>query len=95
MKILKLRKVITILTYISIAIMIISIGFNFLLPTYLLSKIDNEMDRGGSIGIIGGADGPTAVYITGQSYPYLLIILSTLFSVVGILYLFFTRKYLN
>ncbi|MBU5427587.1 sodium ion-translocating decarboxylase subunit beta [Tissierella pigra] len=87
-----LQKVVTIITIISIVITIISLGFNLILPKYLAYKLNGELGTVSSIGIIGGADGPTAVYITSQLSPYISTYIFLLVSIVGILYLFFTRK---
>lgn len=87
-----LQKIVTIITIISIVITIISLGFNLILPKYLAYKLNGELGTVSSIGIIGGVDGPTAVYITSQLSPYIFTYIFLLISIAGILYLFFTRK---
>lgn len=88
----KLRKLITVFTVISIIITIVNIGFNCLLPKYLAYKLNFKADEASSIGIIGGADGPTSIFLAaGQSSYYFTIIL-LLLSIAGIIYLFITRK---
>ncbi|SKC79233.1 sodium ion-translocating decarboxylase subunit beta [Maledivibacter halophilus] len=88
----KLRKVVTLLTIIIIIITFINLGFNFLLPMYLSYKLNSELDEPASTAIIGGADGPTAIYLTTQLSSNILTIILILLSIAGILYLFFTKK---
>lgn len=88
----KLRKVIAILTITTTIITIISAGFDFLIPMYLSYKLRNEVGKASSIGIIGGADGPTAIFVTSRSFPYLITVIFALFSIAGVLYLFFDKK---
>ncbi|MBU5313842.1 sodium ion-translocating decarboxylase subunit beta [Tissierella carlieri] len=92
LKIKGLRKVVTIFTVIAMAMTIISISFNSLLTMYLSYKLNNEVGKVSSIGIIGGADGPTAIYLTSQPHPYLFTVIFLLLSIAGALYLFFIRK---
>lgn len=88
----RLRKSISIFTAIAVLITIINIGFNYLLPKYLAYKLNFKVDEASSIGIIGGSDGPTSIFVaSGQSSYYFTIIL-LLLSIAGMLYLFFTRK---
>ena len=75
MKIKGLRKAVMIFTVIAMAMTIISISFNSLLTMYLSYKLNNEIGKVSSIGIIGGADGPTAIYLTSQSHPYLFTVI--------------------
>ena len=88
----KLRKVIAILTIITTIITLINVGFNFLIPMYLSHKVYNELGKGSTIGIIGGADGPTAIYLTSQSSSYISTIIFVLLSISGVLYLCFSKK---
>lgn len=88
----KLRKIVTILTTITVIITFISVGLNFILPIYLSYKLHKEVGKIGSIGIIGGADGPTAIFITSRPFSGVTTIIFTLFSIVGILYLVLNKK---
>ncbi|HHX61951.1 MAG TPA: hypothetical protein GX707_14775, partial [Epulopiscium sp.] len=45
-----------------------------------------------SIGVIGGADGPTAVYITSNFLPYIFTGVLGLGLVAGMIYMFFAGK---
>ena len=83
----RLRKLITIFTVIAVSITIISIGF-----MYLSYRLNNEVGKVSSIGIIGSADGPTAIYITWKLSPYVFTVIFLLLLIAGVLYLFFTRK---
>ena len=38
----------------------------------IIRNINFTPNQASSIGIIGGADGPTAIFITGKIYPYIL-----------------------
>ena len=77
----KSAKMVMIFTIISTAITLVSIGFNLLTP-----------QEASSIGIIGGADGPTAIYIAGRLSPHIFTGIFGFFSVVGMVYLFFTKR---
>lgn len=96
------RNLILILTIITVIITLISAAFNFLVPVYLTNKFHKEIqgetskgkeiNKNSSIAIIGGADGPTAIFVASKkSYPYTLMIIFGLISVIGISYLFFSR----
>ena len=91
----RLRVVITLLTIITSAITLAGIAFNFILPLYLSHKLD--INEASSIGIIGGADGPTSIYIANNSsssllLPYQNTLVFGVLSIIGILYLIKTKK---
>lgn len=44
------------------------------------------------IGIIGGADGPTAIYITGNPFPGIIITVLAIAAVIGIS-VYFIKKH--
>ena len=88
----RLRKSISIFTAIAIVMTIISIGFNYLLPRYLAYKLNFKADEASSIGIIGGADGPTSIFLAAGQSSFYFNIIFLLLSIVGILYLIITRK---
>jgi len=89
----KLKKIVTILTIISMIITLISAIFNFVIPVYLSYKLNINAGEVHSIGIIGGADGPTSIYVT-SSYTdtYLITVIFTVISVAGIVYQIYTKK---
>ena len=74
-------KRVMIVTIISTIIALVSVVFNLL-----------TQREASSIGIIGGADGPTAIYIAGRLWPHVLTSIFGLFSIVGMVYLFFAKK---
>lgn len=79
------KKVVIILTIITSVLTLISVAFRFGIPTFLLH-------RPRTIGIIGGADGPTSIYVTGSSSVEIITIVLALLSVAGILYMILSRK---
>lgn len=86
------RKVVKIITIITTIVAITSTAFRFGIHMYIFNKFDIKTDQASSIGIIGGADGPTAIFLTGSSPLYLTTIVFALLSIIGLLYLFFTKK---
>jgi len=90
-----LRKIVTIFTAICIVVTIICIGFNFVLPKYLAYKLNEGVRDASTIGIIGSADGPTAIFITSQLPSYLFTVIFLVLSMAGICYLFLTRNTIN
>ncbi|MTI47889.1 MAG: sodium ion-translocating decarboxylase subunit beta [Firmicutes bacterium] len=88
----KMRKAVTILTIIAIVMTVISVGINFLAPMYLSHKLVNEVDKVSSVGIIGGADGPTAIYLTSQSFSYISTVIFALLSIVGLFCISLIKK---
>jgi Na+-transporting methylmalonyl-CoA/oxaloacetate decarboxylase beta subunit len=86
------RRFILVLTIISTVITLICLTFQFLLPMFLTFLLDIDGKDAAAIGIIGGADGPTTIYVAGnQSLPLILLIFSVL-TVAGIVYLIVNRK---
>jgi Na+-transporting methylmalonyl-CoA/oxaloacetate decarboxylase beta subunit len=88
----KFRKLIIVLTAISIILTLISVSFDSILRLYFSIKLNFETAKGDSIGIIGGADGPTSVFVSSKPSPYVVAAIFLLLSIAGVLYLFFTRK---
>lgn len=87
----KIRKVIFILTVIGVIATIINISFYYLLPLYLSLKFHTDFRGASSIGIIGGADGPTIIYLSNPNSFYITGVLGLL-SIVGILFLIVYRN---
>ncbi|CUH91640.1 hypothetical protein [Herbinix luporum] len=88
----KSKKPIKIFTLVCIIITVVSATINFLLPLLSLYKFKIHLNAYNSIGIIGGADGPTSVFVAYNSSPYLLTIIFGILSILGVVYLFITRK---
>ncbi len=83
----KIMKAIAILTIICGLLTFISLFSSYLLPLYLSHKFNIDTRDAGSIGIIGGADGPTAVYLSGQSSSHLFTAIFALLTILGFIYL--------
>lgn len=88
----KLRKLVIVLTVINIVMTLICVCTYFIIRIFLLYKLNNDVAKAGTIGIIGGADGPTAIFITSKPSPYFTTVIFALLSIAGVLYLVFTRK---
>ncbi|WMJ87177.1 sodium ion-translocating decarboxylase subunit beta [Anaerocolumna sp. MB42-C2] len=86
------RKIVVIITVLSILISLLQAVFKFLRPIYLSHKYDFDIGDASSIGIIGGADGPTAIYIASSQSGYFLAYLPAIISIIGIIYLIKTNK---
>jgi len=80
-------RVITIFTVICALVTIFSAFSSPLLSLFLSHKFNVDTRDAASIGIIGGADGPTAIFISGQSYSHLLTFIFALLTILGIIYL--------
>lgn len=88
----KITKVVTVFTIIFVILTLVSVFQNFIMPIYPLSKLQKQIGRSNSIGIIGGADGPTAIYVANKSSVYIFIAIFALLSITGVLYLFHIKK---
>ncbi len=84
----KLVKVVTVMTGI---MTIFHLAFNFLLSKYIEYKLSVDINEASSIGIIGGADGPTAIFLASPSYINLTAIFPVI-TIAGIVYLILNRK---
>ncbi|TZE80683.1 sodium ion-translocating decarboxylase subunit beta [Calorimonas adulescens] len=83
----KIMKAIAILTILCGLFTFISVLSSYLLPLYLSYKFNIDTRNAGSIGIIGGADGPTAIYVSGQFSSHLFTAIFALLTILGIIYL--------
>lgn len=89
------RKVVKIATILCLVITMCSVLYKQLLLLYLSLKYRSDFSDASAIGIIGGADGPTAIYVSNSnSFPLLSIIFMSL-TMIGIIYLHFTKKKSN
>ncbi|MDD3174152.1 MAG: sodium ion-translocating decarboxylase subunit beta [Herbinix sp.] len=87
------KKVIFIITIICSLATIINIICYKLMPMYLSYKFKTDLRNASAIGIIGGADGPTSIYVTKSPEFFVLFpIIMALFSLFGIAYLIITRN---
>jgi Na+-transporting methylmalonyl-CoA/oxaloacetate decarboxylase beta subunit len=91
---LKKRKVIIVVTIISALILLYNLAFDKILLLYLANKynISTDLSDAVSIGIIGGADGPTSIYLGKSESPILFNIIFLIVMVAGIIYLMKTKK---
>jgi len=88
----KSTKMITIFTVICALVAFISLFFSSLLPLYLSYKFKIDTKDAGSIGIIGGADGPTTIYLSGQISSYWFTVVFATLAILGIIYLIFAKN---
>lgn len=86
------RRIITVFTVISSLIAALSLSFQYLLPLLLPLNSGKAPKRSEAIGIIGGADGPTAIFIgDSKTFDYFSLIFALL-AIAGIIYLFATGR---
>ena len=78
------------LTVLSGIIVTYQIVFYYLAPMYLLAKYNKDLNGAASIGIIGGADGPTYIYLSSSANKSSIPVFLLLF-IAGIVY-FIIRK---
>lgn len=89
----KSRKIIIALTVVTSVITIINASWKFIMRLYIQYSFQIDTDNSASsIGIIGGADGPTAIFISGHQHSSIFTIIFALLSVAGVIYLLVTRK---
>ena len=88
----KKKRIVRILTLIAGILTFTRASFSFLLPMYLSHKLGLNVNDASSIGIIGGADGPTAIYIADQSSPHWITAILAVITIIGIVYLVLERK---
>lgn len=86
-----IRKIVMIVTVFSTAAAAIGILYEYVLPLYLSFKLNKDLSDASSIGIIGGADGPTAIYVSGSVSPGLTALFAVL-AAAGTAYLIISQK---
>lgn len=77
----KFTKIVTIITIITTVITILITLSRYIFPM-----------KAASIGIIGGADGPTTIFVSGNHFIIGTTIIFLVISIIGISYLLFTKK---
>jgi Na+-transporting methylmalonyl-CoA/oxaloacetate decarboxylase beta subunit len=93
LKVKKVEKIIIALTVATSIITIISASWKFIMRLYIQYRFQIDTDNSASsIGIIGGADGPTSIFISGYPYSGIFTIIFALLSVAGVVYLLVIRK---
>lgn len=76
-----------------LGVLALTVG-KYLFIRYLLKSIGFAAENASSIGIIGGADGPTAIFLSSsQTTPWLLpsLVATAVAGVVGLLMLYKTK----
>lgn len=89
----KIMKIVTFSTIIFVLISFISICLNILIPMYVSYKFDKEVNDSNSTAIIGGADGPTSIFIASNNNGYVFTIIFALLSLAGVIFIIYTKKY--
>lgn len=87
------KKVITVLTITTTLITLISASFNYFLHMYMSYRFNIDSNEATSIGIIGGADGPTSIFIACIPSSISITKIFALLSIIGFVYLIFTKKF--
>lgn len=89
-----IRKIIIISTVFFGAAAAIGISYEYLLPLYLSYKLNTDLSDASSIGIIGGADGPTSIFVSGSVSPGITSMCAVI-AAMGIAYLIITKRKSN
>ncbi len=84
----KSTRMVTVFTVICALVAFIGLFSTYLLTLYLSYKFKMDTRDAGSIGIIGGADGPTTIYISSQLNLRLFTAIFVLLTILGVIYLF-------
>ncbi|MFY9380670.1 MAG: sodium ion-translocating decarboxylase subunit beta [Eubacteriales bacterium] len=79
-------KVATIFTVLCALMAFVSVFPQIIFSLYLSNKYNVDTANASTVGIIGGADGPTAIFISGQ-ISYLFTAVFVLLTILGIIYL--------
>ena len=90
----KRHKVIKAITIISLIITMVSGLVNFVVPLIKFNQFNMNLASASSVGVIGGADGPTSVFIVGERPYHIIAIIFGVISVIGMIYLL-VHKYLK
>lgn len=88
----KLTKIVVIFTVITGIVTVIRLGFEYLLPIYLSFKLNKNINQASSIGIIGGADGPTSIFLSSQPSSHFITGTFAVLTVSGIIVLLAIRR---
>jgi len=86
-----MKKVITILTITCALIAFINAFSSYFLLLFLAKKFNVDTRKAGSIGIIGGADGPTAIFMSGHTSKRLITVIFGILAILGVIYLVITK----
>jgi Na+-transporting methylmalonyl-CoA/oxaloacetate decarboxylase beta subunit len=86
-----INKFVMIFTVVCGAAAAIGILYEYLLPLYLSYKFKTDLSDASAIGIIGGADGPTTIYLSGSVSPGITALFAVL-AAMGITYLIIAKR---
>mgnify|MGYP001419217730 CR=1 FL=1 len=89
------RKIVMVLTIFTSIITVVSVSWKFLMGLYFQYKFNINTGDASSVGIIGGADGPTSIFLSGSPYSRLITVIFGILSMLGITYLVVTSKAKN
>lgn len=85
---------IAILTTISGSLVLYNMAIQYLVPLYVKYKYGIFTKDASSVGIIGGSDGPTSIYLTNTEQQVSTPVFLILF-ILGLMYLFIMRRKSN
>jgi len=88
----KKNKVIIIVTIICGLATMINVAYIYLLPLLLSFLFQKDLSDAVTIGIIGGADGPTAIYVACPYNLHLITVILALITILGIAYLIIAKR---
>lgn len=92
----KILYAVKILTAISAVIALASVMFQLLLRIYISNKYQlSNANAAASIGIIGGADGPTVIYVSDHSSFNLLTLIAVIITIAGIVFQILIKNHLK
>jgi len=87
-----INTIVAVLTVLCGLVAIISILVRLVLPLYILRKSSINIKDAGSIGIIGGADGPTVIFLAGGAFWSFVSIIFALAALAGIIWLIAAKR---
>ncbi len=88
----KKKKVVILFTVLCALTAVLNVSYNYLMPIYLSYKLNMDLRDAKTIGIIGGADGPTAIFVANSQSSFLITAIFTLLSIIGIAYLIISKR---
>ncbi|NLZ82508.1 MAG: sodium ion-translocating decarboxylase subunit beta [Clostridiales bacterium] len=88
----KLTKIIRVLTIICALITFVSVFSKSLLKLYFSYKFNTDIKDASAVGIIGGSDGPTAIFLGSKSTTHWVPIIFAILTSLGVVYLIVDRR---
>lgn len=88
----KLARIVRVLTIICALITLLSVFYKSLLKLYFSYKFNTDIKDASAVGIIGGSDGPTEIFIGSQSTTHWVPIIFAILTVLGVVYLIVDRR---